>query len=214
MTPGLENHTTIAIIEDHGIARAGAELLLENTPGLRVVAAVATIGECAELGDRPGVVILDLAACHPADLGQAVRDLAERSAVLVISRYPDGRDLAAAFQAGALGLVTRDIEPADFVAAVRAAARGSLHVAPGIAVSLAAALRQGPAAGGAGLSGREVQALRLLADGYTHRQIGRRMGVAETTVNTYVKRIRAKLHAGNKAELTRLAIDLGYADFQ
>ena len=60
------------------------------------------------------------------------------------------------------------------------------------------------------LGRREVEALRLVARGLTHRQIGTRMGLTEETVNTYLKRIRRKLGAHNKALLTRRAIELGY----
>jgi DNA-binding NarL/FixJ family response regulator len=205
------NATTIAIVENHGIARAGAEHLIVRERELRVVAAVATVSECVALGESPDLVVLDLAACDSADSARAVSRLAERSAVLVISRYADGRDLLAAFRAGALGLVTHDTEPRDFVAAVQAAARGSLCISPAVTANLAAELRQGNSSSKSRLSSREVEALQLLAKGYTHAQIARRMGVAEATVDTYVKRTRAKLKAGNKADLTRMAIDLGYA---
>jgi DNA-binding NarL/FixJ family response regulator len=205
------NPTTIAIVENHGIARAGAEHLIVRESELRVVASVATVSECAALSQSPDLVVLDLAACDPADSAKAVTRLAERSAVLVISRYADGRDLTAAFRAGALGLVTRDTEPADFVAAVQAAARGGLCVPPAVTAGLAADLRHANGSSKSGLSGREAEALQLLAKGFTHAQIARRMGVAEATVNTYIKRIRGKLKAGNKADLTRMAIDLGYA---
>jgi DNA-binding NarL/FixJ family response regulator len=210
--PGAEgtDATTIALIEDHGIARAGAEQLIRDNLDLRVVASVSTVGECEQLAVAPDVVVLDLAACHPADTARAIGALSSRSAVLVISRFSDGRDLVLAFQAGALGLVTRDTEPGDFVAAVQAAARGSLYAAAKITASVATGMRQ-RRPGDRGLTSREVEALGLLAYGYTHAQIGRRMGVTGETVNTYVKRIRGKLKAGNKAELTRIAIDLGYA---
>jgi DNA-binding NarL/FixJ family response regulator len=202
---------TIAIIEDHGIARAGAEQLIARSQGLQVVAAVATAAELTELSDHPGVVVLDLAACPAGESFDTVSALAEHSAVLVISRYADGRDLVPAFQAGALGLVTRDTEPGDFAAAVQAAARGSLYVAARVTRDLAAELRERRQGDRQGLARREIETLRLLAHGYTHAQIARRMGLAEATVNTYVRRIRGKLQAGNKAELTRMAIDLGYA---
>jgi DNA-binding CsgD family transcriptional regulator len=60
------------------------------------------------------------------------------------------------------------------------------------------------------LGRREVETLRWVARGLTHRQIGTRMGLTEETVNTYLKRIRAKLGVHNKALLTRRAIELGY----
>ncbi len=202
---------TIAIIEDHCIARAVVEQLITRSQGLQVVAAVATVEELAELSDHPGVVVLDLAACPPRESFHTVSALAEHSAVLVMSRYADGRDLVPAFQAGALGLVTRDTELGDFAAAVQATARGSLYVAARVTRDLAAELRERRQVGRQGLARREIETLRLLAHGYTYAQIAQRMGLSEATVNTYVRRIRGKLQAGNKAELTRMAIELGYA---
>jgi DNA-binding NarL/FixJ family response regulator len=60
------------------------------------------------------------------------------------------------------------------------------------------------------LTPRETQTLHAVAQCLTHAQAARRLGVTEATVNTYVKRLRAKLNAGNKAELTRIAIERGH----
>jgi DNA-binding CsgD family transcriptional regulator len=61
-----------------------------------------------------------------------------------------------------------------------------------------------------GLAPREIETLRWIASGLTHAQIATRMGLSQATVNTYAKRIRAKLNVSNKAELTRMAIELGH----
>jgi DNA-binding CsgD family transcriptional regulator len=62
------------------------------------------------------------------------------------------------------------------------------------------------------LAPREKETLRYIAGGYTHAQAARRMGISEATVDTYVKRIRQKFNLGNKAELTRLAIQVAWSD--
>jgi DNA-binding CsgD family transcriptional regulator len=61
-----------------------------------------------------------------------------------------------------------------------------------------------------GLAPREIETLRWIALGFTESQIATRMGLSQTTVNTYAKRIRGKLNVSNKADLTRMAIELGY----
>ena len=61
-----------------------------------------------------------------------------------------------------------------------------------------------------GLAPREIETLQWIALGYTQSQIATRMGLSQATINTYAKRIRGKLNVGNKAELTRMAIELGY----
>lgn len=74
--------------------------------------------------------------------------------------------------------------------------------------TLLAQARPAPAEPGArGLSARETQVLRLVGEGLTHRQVARRLGISPHTVDTYIKRVRCKLRVGNKAELTRAALE-------
>ncbi|MDI5943099.1 MULTISPECIES: helix-turn-helix transcriptional regulator [Micromonospora] len=70
--------------------------------------------------------------------------------------------------------------------------------------------RASPGGSEVSLGPREVETLRCIAQGLTHRQVAHRLGVTEQTVNTYAKRLRRKLGAANKAELTRRAVELGY----
>jgi two-component system, NarL family, nitrate/nitrite response regulator NarL len=216
--------TTVVVIADHGIIRAAIEQFLSGTDDIFVVAALPTAAQYARQARAADVVVLDLAAGAHHDPMTLITALASRSAVVVISGNPGGRDLLPALGAGALALLPRESGPGDLVAAVRAASRGALFAAAGLSDSFIAQLRGASqesapsegtglplAPGLPGLASREAQTLRLIADGYTHGQIATRMGVTEATVDTYVKRIRRKLNAGNKAELTRMAIGLGYA---
>jgi DNA-binding NarL/FixJ family response regulator len=215
---------TVVVIADHGIIRAGIEQFLSRTDDIFVVTALRTVAQYAGQACPADVVVLDLAACTHHDPVTLITPLASRSALVVLSGNPGGRDLLPALRAGALALLPRESSPGDLVAAVRAASHGALFAAAGPDDSLIAQLRsasqesvpgQGTglplAPGLPGLASREAQTLRLVAYGYTHGQIATRMGVTEATVDTYVKRIRRKLNAGNKAELTRMAIGLGYA---
>ena len=81
-------------------------------------------------------------------------------------------------------------------------ARGGFYACP----QLAGPVRSEPPGH---LAPRERETLHWIASGYTHAQIATRMGLSEATVNTYAKRLRAKLDARNKAELTRMAIEFG-----
>ncbi len=119
--------------------------------------------------------------------------------VLTRERETDGADY---LQAGATGVVSKGASGDRLVRAVRAVTAGA-QVCPGDAEAPLAARRT---AAGCQLSDREVQVLRQIAHGLTHAQIATRLGISPHTVDTYVKRIRAKLGAGNKAELTRVAL--------
>jgi DNA-binding NarL/FixJ family response regulator len=101
-------------------------------------------------------------------------------------------------EVGAAGSVSKQESVSALVRAIRAAARPVVATAFGVA--------EPDLVKETNLSQRESQVLQYIACGYTHGQVARRLGISPHTVNTYVKRIRAKLAVGNKAELTRAAV--------
>jgi DNA-binding NarL/FixJ family response regulator len=101
-------------------------------------------------------------------------------------------------EVGAAGSVSKQEDVNTLVRAIR----GAAHLLDAATFS---GSEKAPA-GGTNLSGREEQVLQYIACGYTHGQVARRLGISPHTVDTYVKRIRAKLAVGNKAELTRAAV--------
>ncbi|MFI9101778.1 LuxR C-terminal-related transcriptional regulator [Streptomyces fildesensis] len=203
---------TVGIVEDHRMTRMGIEQVLARSSWLDVIASVGTLEEFAETGLAPDVIVLDPAPYLAEASLQAIGDLSADSAVLIMSPSDERDHLLAAVKAGAYGFVTKHTDETEFLSAVEAVARGGFYLASGLATHLHAELGRMSPGEGQCLARREVETLRLIAKGYTHGQIARRMGLTESTVNTYVKRIRAKLNAGNKAELTRKAIALGYVD--
>lgn len=201
---------SIAIVEEHSLTRCGIELALAANPAFEVVASVRTTAELEQSAACCDVVILDLAG-QPADLAAAlVGSCAARGAVLAVLAGAGAAELLAVLRQGARGAVTLGTEPAELVLAVDAVAHGAIYLAAELSEHVGSELRNRRPGGGA-LTLREIETLRMVAEGLTHSQIARRLGLTEATVNTYVKRIRGKLQAGNKAELTRKAITLGYA---
>lgn len=207
----------VAIVDDHPVARRGLQSILTEAGDIQVSAAVATPAELGlERPDavRPDVIMLDL--YHDGDepcLG-VIPELRRDHQVLVVSASGRPADVLGAIRAGACGYVTKLADPAMLVAAVRTVAGGGFALSSQLADILQAELARVPAAGGAAagaaapvLSPREDEALDLIARGLTHAQTAARMGVSRATVDTYVERIRAKLHVGNKAELTRAAFE-------
>jgi DNA-binding NarL/FixJ family response regulator len=122
-------------------------------------------------------------------------------AVLVLTSK-ESMDDHVYLQAGAMGVVSKGKSGDEIVAAVRMATSGTRVCAT--EGELARGVHAAPAA--PPLSEREEQVLRQIAHGLTHAQIATRLGISPHTVDTYVKRIRAKLGVGNKAELTRAAL--------
>lgn len=143
------------------------------------------------------------------DVARHVTVTARLGSILVVTGSAVHPDMVDTFLgAGASGVISKQESAATLVAAVHAVAAG--RFVTGTTVSSAPASRPENAAqvavGSALLSPREEQVLQQIAHGLTHSQIARRLSISRYTVDTYIKRIRAKLGAGNKAELTRAAM--------
>jgi DNA-binding NarL/FixJ family response regulator len=211
----------VAVVDDHPIARRGIEQVLTEAGRVQVVASVGSPERLAEAlaavepGGEPDVVVLDLYRDAEAPCLPVVAELSATTRVLVMSASGRREDVLGAVRAGAAGYVTKHADPEMFLAAVETVAAGGFALSPQLADILQAELSRvhRPATGGARVAGtqelsvREEEALGLIARGFTHAQVGKRMGVTKATVDTYVERIRAKLQVGNKAELTRAALD-------
>ncbi|MCO5974916.1 response regulator transcription factor [Actinoallomurus soli] len=191
------------------MVRRGLESLLAGSPSARPVVVVAEPAELDPAGPRPDVILLGPSPETEGTLDEVVGKLATLGRVLVVAEFRWRQSVTAVLRAGAHGCVTREAGDDELLGAIATVARGGLHIAPELAGRLHTELRLSPAAEPPALARREVETLRWLAAGLTHRQIARRMALTEATVSTYVKRIRSKLGVGNKADLTRKAFELG-----
>jgi two-component system nitrate/nitrite response regulator NarL len=201
----------VTIIDDHPIARRGVADALARTGDFEVVASVDSVADLTPcLAGAADVVILDLYHDGEEPCLAAVAELSARTRVLVMSASGRPQDVLGAMRAGAGGYITKRTQPALFAAAVDTVAGGGFWLSSELAdilhTQVTGQARPSPPDPRAHLSPREEQALDLIARGYTHAQAANRMGVTKATVDTYVERIRAKLQVGNKAELTRAAL--------
>ncbi|GGM01274.1 helix-turn-helix transcriptional regulator [Micromonospora yangpuensis] len=129
---------------------------------------------------------------------------ADRMVLLVLPRQ-SSVDPLALLVTGVRAVLREGDGAEEFTLARAAVLSGGSYLSPGVTT-----LAGGAAQASAALGPREVETLRCIAQGLTHRQAAHRLGVTEQTVNTYAKRLRRKLGAANKAELTRRAVELGY----
>jgi DNA-binding NarL/FixJ family response regulator len=171
-----------------------------NNAGIKVVAVRNSPDEDPSwLADA---VLIDVDALDPAAEAAQVARAAACTAVLVLDNEPTANP--AYLQAGAAGVISKRETAERMVNAVRAVTSGG-YVSPDESCPARAAVERTEVPGPQ-LSEREEQVLRQIARGLTHGQIATRLGISPHTVDTYVKRIRAKLGVGNKAELTRAAL--------
>jgi DNA-binding NarL/FixJ family response regulator len=205
----------VAIVDDHPVARRGLQSILAEAGDIQVSAAVATPAELSLDGPgagHPDVIMLDLYLDGDEPCLDLIAGLRQDHKVLVVSASGRPADVLGAIRAGASGYVTKLADPPMLIAAVHTVASGGFALSSQLADILQGELSRVPATAKVApdtpaLSLREEEALNLIAQGLTHAQAASRMGVSRATVDTYVERIRAKLHVGNKAELARAAMD-------
>ncbi|CAM3762303.1 response regulator transcription factor [Kibdelosporangium persicum] len=215
--PEEDDVIRVAIVDDHPIARYGIEHVLTGTRHIDVVLTAGSVRELAEaLPEHTAldVLIVDLYLGTDEPALAAVTELAASTRVLVMSASGRPADVLGAIRAGASGYITKHSGAELIISTVETVAAGGFLLSAELAdVIQAELIKHLPAAttpaadSGPRLSPREEETLRWVAKGFTHAQIGTRMGVSKATVDTYVERIRAKLQVGNKAELTRAALN-------
>jgi DNA-binding NarL/FixJ family response regulator len=209
----------LLIADGQGLVRAGLRALLEQQPGLRVVADAATGDEAvaATARMRPDVVLMDLDLPAAGGVPATRRILAGTDATRVVMLMPPGSDDAvfAALRAGATGLLLKDAAPEELVSAVRAVAAGDAPLAPRfarrvVADMLARPERLGPAPEQLEeLTTREREVVALVAHGLSNQEIAERLVVTRATAKTHVSRALCKLHARDRAQLVVLAYEAG-----
>lgn len=197
---------TVGVVDDHPVARWGLEHLFAGHQDIRIAASVPSPEDLGEHADLD-VVIVDLYLRSDVPALPTVHALSARHHVLVMSASGRQCDVLAALKVGADGYLTKDAADDEVVQAVRTVAADGFYLSSSVANFLEADLDQRTAERPL-LSAREQQALSYIARGFTHTQTARRMNIRPTTVDSYVERIRHKLGLGNKADLTRMAIEL------
>jgi two-component system response regulator NreC len=210
----------VLIADDHAVLRSGLSMLLG------VQADLAVVGEAADGNDavaktrdlQPDVVLLDLSMPGPSG-GEVIRQVlraSPKSRVLVLTMHDDPAYLASAMLAGAVGYVVKKVADTELIQAIRAVHAGRTFV------DLTRSSDPHPRPREAGsrstaempknLSRREVEVLRLLAQGHSNQQVADLIQVSVKTVETYRTRLSEKLGLKGRAELYRFAVESGVLD--
>lgn len=200
----------IAIVDDHPVARYGMQMIFQSQPGFEVVCAVGSMAELCEHADQADVAILDLYLEGGRLSVSQIASLTSRFPVLVVSASARQTDVLAAIRAGAGGYLAKSSDGGAFIEAVRKVVAGGFYISSQLADLIdAGSTGDGPPGPVVELAPRERQTISLIAQGFTQAQAASRLGVSPATIDTYIKRIRRKLGPGNKADLTRRALELG-----
>jgi DNA-binding NarL/FixJ family response regulator len=210
------------IADDHAVVRAGLRALLEGEPDLDVIAEAGTGEEAVRLAGqlKPDVVLMDLrfgGAGSSAGTGspggridgiEAIRRLAATApdvAVVMLTSYAGRADVVRALEAGARGYVPKAGPPEDLFRAVRTAATGSVGLSPEIVDALVGQVVRPDRE----LSGREIEVVRLMAEGRSNRAIAEALFLSEATIKTHLVRVYRKLKVDNRPAAVSEAVRRG-----
>lgn len=203
----------VLLVDDHTVVRTGFRLLLETVGDVRVIAE-ADSGETACVRfdeDKPDVVVLDLSMPGMGGL-EAIRRLRARDKdvkTLALSAHDDAIHARRALKQGALGFLSKRTAPETLIEAVRMVAAGQRYIDPKLAQELALAETLGTTTLVDALSEREFEVFLRLANGAAVPKIAAELNLSTSTVGTHLYNIKQKLHAGNQAELTLIALRAG-----
>ena len=203
----------LLLVDDHHVVRRGLRSFLESFADIRVVADVAT-GEVAIEGlERwlPDVAVVDLLLPGGIDGIETTRQIcaiSPHTQVVMLTAQTDNSAVLAALRIGALGYVRKDAAPEILLTAVRSAARGQSVLDPAVAGEVLQSI-VGESSVKSDLTEREMDVLRLLANGQTNRQIAESLVIGEETVKTHVGNILTKLHLVHRTQAVLYALKRG-----
>ncbi|GAA1446037.1 response regulator transcription factor [Nocardiopsis tropica] len=202
----------VLIADDHPVVRDGIRGMFARDTGFEVVGEAADGARAVELARslEPDVVLMDLRMPGTGGV-HAIRELARLGLpvrVLVLTTYATDSDVGPAIEAGATGYLLKDALPEELMRAVRLAARGEAVLSPLVATRLVGRVREPTVA----LSDRELEILRLIADGSTNREAAARLFISEATVKTHVLHIYGKLGVNDRAAAVAAGFRRGLLD--
>jgi NarL family two-component system response regulator LiaR len=212
----MADKISLLITDDHALVRQGIRAFLELQPDLTVIGE-ADSGEAAvrmavELA--PDVVLMDLVmpGIGGVEATRQVKQVSPHTQIIVLTSYHEDEYIFPALRAGALSYVLKDISPDELADTVRKAARGEsmLHprVASRVVQELRGARRDTPNLF-TELSDREIEVLRLIADGLSNAEIASKLVISEKTVKGHVSNILGKLHMMDRTQAAVLAWQQG-----
>jgi two-component system, NarL family, response regulator NreC len=209
MSNSEQEGTSIILADDHAVVRGALKALLEGQADFAVVGEAADIASARTtvLDLSPRVLILDvnLPDGLAVDAVAGLREEAPETEIVLLTMERDMTLARRAIDSGARGYLFKDAAHLELIDAVRHAAEGRDYLPAAVATGL----KQEGAAERAVLSPRETEVLRLMALGYTNREIAEQLGLSVRTVETHRAHVQQKLGLDSRPELTRYALEKG-----
>jgi len=214
----MADRIRVFLADDHAVVRKGLETLIGTHPDMEVVGTASDGAEAVRQVARlnPDVILLDIQMPRKSgiDAINEIKAADDGARILVLTSFSTDEMIFAAIKAGALGYLLKDSSPHELILAIRNvhAGRSSLH--PDIALRLIHELNR-PSTDlpptSEPLTEREVDVLKLVAQGLTNNDIADKLVVSERTVRTHISNILSKLHLANRTQAALYALRRGLA---
>jgi DNA-binding NarL/FixJ family response regulator len=212
--------TRVLLADDHAIVRSGLRMVLDRQPDIEVVAEAGDGAEAVKLALSGDIDLAILDVSMPRLTGlQAAAELRSRRPdlhVLILSMHDNEQYFFEALKAGAAGYVLKSAAERDLVEACRASMRGEPFLYPAAVSALVRdyldRARRGEAAPKDPLTPRELEVVKLIAEGHTTEEIAELLVISKKTVERHRANILEKLEMRNRVELTRYAIRHGLVE--
>jgi len=195
----------VLVADDHLIVRLGLVALIDGESDMQVVAQAANGREALDQfrAHRPDVTLIDLRM--PGEDGvyaiEAIREVEPSARIIVLTIHKGDDAVYRALQAGAKGYLLKNVAGDELLSAIRKVHAGESWIPAEIAERMAARLLQVP------LSAREIEVVKLIAQGLSNKRIADRLQLGESTVRTHVASLMTKLGADNRTHAANLALE-------
>jgi DNA-binding NarL/FixJ family response regulator len=206
----------LLIVDDHPIMRDGLRGVFRGDEDFEVTGEASDGAEAIQLAQalHPDVILMDLRMPGMGGMEAItrLRELGHPARVLILTTYDTDRDVLPAIEAGATGYLLKDAPRDELIRAVRAAHQGQSVLAPKVASTLVGLVGSPGGRGQRGqenLSPREIEVLKLVADGATNQVAARKLLVSETTIKTHLLHIYTKLGVRDRASAVAAAYKRG-----
>ncbi len=209
----------VLLVDDHKIMRDGIKAILSRADDFRVVGEAENGADAVQFTKRfrPHMVLMDigLPGLNGVETTQEILRFHSECKIVILSMYDDENSVVGAIRAGARAFILKRASDMDLLEALRMVAAGGIYLSPLVSDRLLSRIQKGnlesrqPHSALDQLSPRELQVLRMVAEGKTSKEIGNLLDLSEQTIRSYRKTMMRKLHVNNVAGLTQLALSAG-----
>jgi len=212
----MSTPTTILLVDDHEVVRKGVRSYLETVPDFQVVGEASTGEEGIELVSEliPDIVLLDLImpGIDGVETTRRIKKISPRTQIVVLTSYHEDVHIFPALKAGAISYILKDMKMEKLVDALHRAVRGEVTLHPRVAARVLQNIRgeyeeEQPLF--TELTDRELDVLKLIANGMTNSQIAAELVISENTVKGHVSNILSKLHVADRTQVAVYAWQRG-----